>query len=232
MDENYVNDITIECFSNKQRQDKLKELQLNKLQHKIEKEDIKFYRKRIMNFTKNILKHNLKRDKNINEYLHTMCYNYIYQLIELFKKEDATEIIQKEYEELEKNNKSDISGISEIPEILDMSYENIIKDEIDIIIDENMNISEANDMIMKKNKFQTNNTLDHFIIKKDIFNNENENENNNDLNSSNSSKFPQIKVIQLKEPELKYKGINREKKKMKKKIKEYDISMSTNVEIH
>jgi len=56
--------------------------------------------------------------------------------------------------------------------------------------------------------------LDNFIIKKDII--DCENEYNNEFNSSNSSKFPQIKVIQLKEPEFKYKGINREKNKLKK----------------
>ena len=70
----------------------------------IDEEDIKFYRKRILQTTKNYLRLN-----RINSEVDSAFENYAEQLIKHFKFIDKKEMVQKEYENLPKKKNKKIS---------------------------------------------------------------------------------------------------------------------------
>lgn len=98
--------ITLEYLSNNSYSQK--QISLNKsLNKKVSKSDKKFYRKRILHETKNMLKNEFKNDVLKHDF-----NNYIFSLITYFKIVDKTDIIQKDYEDLN-NCSSDDSDKNE-----------------------------------------------------------------------------------------------------------------------
>jgi len=81
------------------------------LENSVNKEDLKFYRKRILQETKNYL-----RDGRLESSIDRAFDNYADKLIEYYKFIDKKEIIQKEYENMEENTNTVIKDIDLLEE--------------------------------------------------------------------------------------------------------------------
>tara|TARA_A100001015_G_scaffold289672_1_gene361827 strand:+ start:1567 stop:2109 length:543 start_codon:yes stop_codon:yes gene_type:complete len=138
-----INDLTLQYFSNKNYTNsvnqKLNKNQNNKIENekKISSKEIKFYRKRIMDFTKKLLRHEIDLE-NINNNIKESYYDYVNVLIEDFKINDKRDLLQEEFN----NFNNDISMCNNIQNDL----ENI------------------NEIIFQKKKETT--TIDNFVLKK------------------------------------------------------------------
>ena len=166
----------------------------DKINNKINKEDIKFYRKRITSLTKEMLKGVFP-----NEPLKKIYEDYTSSIISHFKMVDTKDIIQQDYKLF--NNES--------TNVLDIDID------IDISINEFSTIEKANEQMLKK--VINVSTLDNYVIKSGN-NNGNNNENNNENNNgNNNSSLPSKKNIDLHCPTLKTKGVVEKKKKKSKK---------------
>ena len=66
-----------------------------------DEEDVKFYRKRILHLTKQLLKNEIKTTSSIKASFN----DYVNQVIMDFKFIDKKELLQKEYEDIKKNRK-------------------------------------------------------------------------------------------------------------------------------
>jgi len=126
----------------------------DKINNKINKEDIKFYRKRITSLTKEMLKGVFP-----NEPLKKIYEDYTSSIISHFKMVDTKDIIQQDYKLF--NNES--------TNVLDIDID------IDISINEFSTIEKANEQILKKVINVP--TLDNYVIK--TGNKDDNNENNN-----------------------------------------------------
>ena len=97
MSENIIHQITLDCLLNKEVYEKM---QHNFKQTKnINKKDKKFYRKRILNLTRELL---LKKDDNYNEINPDIKFsfdNYVKTCIQYFKIIDNNDIIQEQYKD-------------------------------------------------------------------------------------------------------------------------------------
>ena len=85
---------------------------MENLENGVNKVDLKFYRKRILQQTKNYL-----REGRLESSIDRAFDNYADKLIEYYKFIDKKEIIQKEYENMEENSSIDVKDI-------DLSEEN------------------------------------------------------------------------------------------------------------
>ena len=134
----------------------------------LNKDDLKFYRKRILQETKNYL-----RDGNLESSIDRALENYADKLIEYYKFIDKKEIIQKEYE-----------GIKEIKR-------KKVKD---------VDISDANKGMMNYTIEPPVKTIKDFV---------------NVLTEKSKKKrvIPKIKKYNLKNDELRIKGLKKEKSK-------------------
>jgi len=143
----------------------------------ISKSDIKFYRKRITSLTKDML----KGDIPDNTYIKHIYETYVNELIKYFKMIDTRDIIQKQYEEEQKDETK-----------LDAILETILEEELDTINNKEITFDKMNDCMMRKIPSVA--TLDNFIIKQH--------------NESNETRIiPVILDVNLKEPSLKKKGV-------------------------
>jgi hypothetical protein len=96
MTENIINQITLDCLINKEVYEKM---YITKKQRIVNKKDKKFYRKRILNLTRELL---LKKDNDYSEINPDIKFsfdNYIKTCIHYFKIIDNNDIIQEEYKE-------------------------------------------------------------------------------------------------------------------------------------
>jgi len=91
MSEDYVNKITLEYLLNPNRLKNNNKILIN---NTIEK-DIKFYRKRINQLTKDMLKGSYPTNN-----IKMIFENYVLQIISYFKQQDTKDIYQEEYSEL------------------------------------------------------------------------------------------------------------------------------------
>ena len=89
MEQEYINKITLECLVN--RSINIKNYDNNKSLEK----DIKFYRKRICQITKD-----MTRGEFENENFKSLFHNYVSQIIYYFKQQDTKDIYQEEYNDL------------------------------------------------------------------------------------------------------------------------------------
>jgi hypothetical protein len=96
MTEELINQITLDCLINKEVYEKM---HVFKKQRIVNKKDKKFYRKRILNLTRELL---LKKDDDYSEINPDIKYsfdNYIKTCIHYFKIIDNNDIIQEEYKD-------------------------------------------------------------------------------------------------------------------------------------
>lgn len=99
----------------------------------VNKEDLKFYRKRILQQTKNYL-----REGRLENSIDRAFDNYADKLIEYYKFIDKKEIIQKEYENMEENSSKEIKDINMLEENKKMMKEveapvKTIKDFVNVV---------------------------------------------------------------------------------------------------
>jgi len=134
---NNLNSITIEYFSNTGFYNKY--LNKSEIEKYISKSDKKFYKKRIINETKKMLKDEFETDT-----LREIFNKYIFSLISHFKIMDTTEIIQKNFDSTDSNS----------PDILDSSFISIM----------DISLSNPNQLLYKTETKTL--TMDNFINKK------------------------------------------------------------------
>jgi hypothetical protein len=175
----------------------------------ISKHDKKFYKKRIINETKKMLKNEFD-----NEILKDSFNKYIFSLINYFKFKDKIDILQDEYKEL--NIDRTIYPITEInTELCDIDNSDDINiDNIDY------NSGNINELLYNFNKKELNKkvTLDNFIIS------------NKNKNDEKKQIIPLQKNIDLREPSLKTKGVkykNKKKEIITNNIETNDIDKET-----
>jgi hypothetical protein len=150
-------------------------LERNSYNNKINKKDKKFYRKRILNLTRELFISSDEYNPDINE----AFMNYVYHCVEHFKNTDTTDILQGEYAELDADTDADTDADAAID-----------------ADDEHDGINTYNSSIMRK--IVKPNTLDNFIIR-------------NVIKKKESEQLPLQKEINLKDPQLKVKGIVKKK---------------------
>ena len=179
MSENIIHQITLDCLINKDVYDK-HQLKDNKM--KINKKDKKFYRKRILNLTRELLlsdKENgqgqEKNESNITPDLLYAFNNYVKTCINNFKTIDKNDIIQEDYKA--------IDLLCNIPHDLEVEFKNV-----------EVKTLEDNKLFMRSIK--TKNYLDDFVKYKYI-------------KKEEDMILPKMKDINLKEPNLRNKGIKK-----------------------
>jgi len=108
MSENIIHQITLDCLVNKEVYEKMQHLKREK---NVNRKDKKFYRKRILNLTRELL---LKKDDDYSEINPDIKFafdNYVKTCIQYFKIIDNNDIIQEEYKDfnLELENHCDLN---------------------------------------------------------------------------------------------------------------------------
>jgi hypothetical protein len=106
MSENIIHQITLDCLINKEIYEKMQ--QHFKQTKNINKKDKKFYRKRILNLTRELL---LKKDDNYNEINPDIKFsfdNYVKTCIQYFKIIDNNDIIQEQYKDYDAELEIDV----------------------------------------------------------------------------------------------------------------------------
>ena len=189
-DESYINQLTLSYLVNQQQYHKYIE---SKTLKSINKKDAKFYRKRIMNLTRDLL---LTTDLSTNllpDVNHAFDH-YVKSCIRYFKILDNNDIIQEDYKSIVENELlNQLYNESE----KGMPFENIKTQE------------EANQLMMRTVQIKKS-TLDPFIKIKTT-------------KKPEELFFPKQKEINLKDPQLKNKGIVK-KKNITNKYDENKIS--------
>ena len=158
---------------------------------KISKKNKKFYRKRINSITNELILDNFKEIDKYPE-INSSFSNYIGILINYFKLLDKNELLQNEYDDNEN---------------IELKLEDCTNMDIDEInctenTCTNMDIDNFNKIMVTKKSTKIN-TLDNFVVKKinkindEIFN--------------NLLLLPQKKILNLKDPKFKTKGVRKKK---------------------
>jgi hypothetical protein len=148
----------------------------NTINKKINKKDKKFYRRRILNLTKDLLS---KEESEIPPDIKYMFDNFIKACVHYFKILDRNDIIQEDYNEFDE-------------------FEDKIKENNEINDESHKILKEENEKLLMRSVKMSNPSLDNFIK----------------INMTKQSKeliIPQQKEINLKDPILKNKGIDKKK---------------------
>ena len=176
--DDFLNQVSLDFLINKKQ---YKNHSINFTENTINKKDIKFYRRRILSLTKDLLSKEDEVNIVIPPDIKYMFDNFIKACVHYFKILDRNDIIQKDYNEFDKIKEN--NGINEIIEINDVSYEFL---------------KEENEKLLMRSVKMSNYSLDNFIK----------------INMTKQSKeliIPQQKEINLKDPILKNKGIDKKK---------------------
>ena len=191
MSDAFVNQVTLDCLLNKEMFNKHVKNQKSK---SINKEERKFYKKRIYNLFKELLITKEEPEDLLPDVKYAYD-NFIHSCIHYFKTIDNNDLNQEEYKNL-----TDEPDISNIPELND----NNLKTE-----------EEANKLLMRSIKITTP-PLDKFVKRKTT-------------KVEEQIIMPKQKEINLNDPELKLKGINK-KKNITNKYDEINNSKKENKE--
>ena len=176
---NNINSITLEFFANNGLYSKY--LHKTTVENSISQSDKKFYKRRIINETKQMLKEEFD-----NENLRDIFNKYIFSLISHFKLSDTHDFFQKEF--TERNSDVDIS-CNPLNPLIDESNK-------DTSIPKHSQYNPDELLFKKDNKTLT---MDKFVNKKS--------------KQKEKPNMPFKKNINLREPELKMKGIQKKEKK-------------------
>ena len=191
MSDAFVNQVTLDCLLNKEMFNKHVKTQKAKL---INKEERKFYKKRIYNLFKELLITKEEPEDLLPDVKYAYD-NFIYSCIHYFKTIDNNDLNQEEYKNL--YEEPDISNILEL-------NDDSLKTE-----------EEANKLLMRSIKITTP-PLDKFVKRKTT-------------KVEEQIIMPKQKEINLNDPELKLKGINK-KKNITNKYDEINNSKKENKE--
>ena len=172
---NNIDLITLECLTNPGFYDKYNLKKNNP--NKISKADRKFYKKRIINETKKMLRNDFETPA-----LKEIFNEYVISLVDYFKIVDKRDILQEDY----KNNPPQ-----------DKEYYDNVLDEILDISDNNFNnlnnLISPNELLFNNANETKKITLDNFVVKHNP--------------PKENIIYPEQKEINLKEPSLKTKGL-------------------------
>jgi hypothetical protein len=168
-----LQDITLEYMANSNSLNKIKLSSLNKSTSLKNK---KFYRKRIVQLTKDLLTEEIENPDLYHPDIYRSFYKYINTCIDFFQTVDRTDIIQEDYKDLE-------DSVSQLDDLLE-------KEEMDA----NNSMEKANKHIMRQINIK-NATLDG-LVKRTVIKKE-------------EPILPKKKKINLKDPELKNKGVGK-----------------------
>lgn len=94
MSDNYINQVTLDYLMNKEQYNKSVQQKVNK---SVCKEDRKFYKKRIIELTKDLLSKTSINEQHVLQDVKYAFNNYIKVCIDYFKTIDNNDIIQEEY---------------------------------------------------------------------------------------------------------------------------------------
>ena len=191
MSDAFVNQVTLDCLLNKEMFNKHVKNQKSK---SINKEERKFYKKRIYNLFKELLITKEEPEDLLPDVKYAYD-NFIHSCIHYFKTIDNNDLNQEEYKNL--YEEPDISNISEL-------NDDSLKTE-----------EEANKLLMRSIKITTP-PLDKFVKRKTT-------------KPQQQIIMPKQKEINLNDPELKLKGINK-KKNITNKYDEINNSKKENKE--
>jgi len=191
MSDAFINQVTLDCLLNKEMFNKHVK---NEKSKSINKEERKFYKKRIYNLFKELLI-TKEEPENLLPDVKYAYDNFIHSCIHYFKTIDNNDLNQEEYKNL--NDEPDISNISELND------DNLKTEE------------EANKLLMRSIKITTP-PLDKFVKRKTT-------------KVEEQIIMPKQKEINLNDPELKLKGINK-KKNITNKYDEINNSKKENKE--
>lgn len=170
---NQIDKITLDYFTNKNQYNSILEKQ-NIFNSKQFLKDKRFYRKRILNTTRELFSGEINNQEIVNSF-----NNYVKSIINYLKFIDKKDILQEEYNELNTEEKEKKVSFEKT--------ENEKKEDYD----------EANNYII--NKKTNSQTLDNYVIKTNV-------------DGEQQEILPVKKIINLKDPKLKKKGIKKEKK--------------------
>ena len=191
---NNIDLITLECLTNPGFYDKYNLKKNNP--NKISKADRKFYKKRIINETKKMLRNDFDTPA-----LKEIFNEYVISLVDYFKIVDKRDILQEDYKNNPPQDKEYYDNV--LDEILDISDNNL----------NNLNNLISPDQLLFKTANETKKiTLDNFVVK------------HNPLKENII--YPEQKEINLKESSLKTKGIKPKKIKstrIKSSVKKENI---------
>ena len=196
MSDAFVNQVTLDCLLNKHQYEKYVSKKISK---DVDKKEKKFYRKRILNLTKDLL----ASEAEVTNLLPDVKYafdNYVRACIHSFKVLDSNDINQSEYENIKKIEQSREEKIDEDGEGHDKTNEddeNEYEDGEEESAKKTKNIinkQSADNILARSNIRIINPSLDSFIkIKMPQMREE--------------MILPKQKEINLNEPSLKTKGI-------------------------
>ena len=215
MSDAFVNQVTLDCLLNKHQYEKYISKKISK---DVDKKEKRFYRKRILNLTKDLL--SSEAEVNVTNLLPDVKYafdNYVRTCIHSFKILDSNDIIQSEYENIKKIEQSREENLNEEyvndEDVLNKTTECENEDE---------NIEEEQNEEYKKTKNINNQQrADNILARSNI------RIINPSLDSFIKVKMPQMKdemilpkqkEINLNEPSLKTKGIENKYIEKKKNI--------------
>ena len=215
MSDAFVNQVTLDCLLNKHQYEKYISKKISK---DVDKKEKKFYRKRILNLTKDLL--SSEAEVNGNKLLPDVKYafdNYVRTCIHSFKILDSNDIIQSEYENIKKIEQSrEEKLIEECINDEDLVNKSTECENEDEVIEE-----EQNEEYKKTKNINNQQLADNILARSNI------RIINPSLDSFIKVKMPQMKdemilpkqkEINLNEPSLKTKGIENKYIDKKKNI--------------
>lgn len=178
--EKYIENVTIKYLLNPNLQSQI--LKNNSILNKEFNDDVKFYKKRINQYVKDICKEITCEtfEINTNDKTKLTCISFIKSLIEEYKFNDTKDILQKDYEEYNVINNYDISN----------NISNNIANNICNIISNNNH--DIDNILLKEEKKTIN--LDNFVKVKNV---------------SKREILPNKREANLQEPHLRYKGVKK-----------------------
>ena len=198
MSQAFVDQVTLDCLLNKSM---FNAHVKNKKAHSINKEERKFYKKRIYNLFKEMLINKSEPDDLLPDVKYAYD-NFINASINYFKTIDNNDLLQEEYKTLDEEEMVDLENLNAVPELGD--DDNIV------------GLEEADKLLMRSIKITTA-PLDKFVKRKST-------------KPEALVIMPKQKEVNLLDPELKVKGLNNIIQKKENITNKYDEHIETKKE--
>ena len=198
MSQAFVDQVTLDCLLNKSM---FNAHVKNKKAQSINKEERKFYKKRIYNLFKEMLINKSEPDDLLPDVKYAYD-NFINASINYFKTIDNNDLLQEEYKTLDEEEIVDLENLNAVPELGD--DDNIV------------GLEEADKLLMRSIKITTA-PLDKFVKR-------------NSTKPEALVIMPKQKEVNLLDPELKVKGLNNIIQKKENITNKYDEHIETKKE--
>ena len=198
MSQAFVDQVTLDCLLNKSM---FNAHVKNKQAQSVNKEERKFYKKRIYNLFKEMLINKSEPDDLLPDVKYAYD-NFINASINYFKTIDNNDLLQEEYKTLDEEEMVDLENLNAVPELGD--DDNIV------------GLEEADKLLMRSIKITTA-PLDKFVKRKST-------------KPEALVIMPKQKEVNLLDPELKVKGLNNIIQKKENITNKYDEHIETKKE--